>query len=233
MATDDPELDRADTTVPLPAGYPEPCAAAHTASDVVDTDVDLAADTRLLYELGTMRHVQRTWRQFGGVPYANVAEHSFRVAWIAWIIARHEHADAGRAVLLALIHDSPETRTGDVNYLSRMYTERNEGLAIADQFHGSVLAGDARSLWAEYEARVSLEARIVKDADTIDCDLELNESQATGCSLLDALRGTRESAYQKLNTATAKRLYHQLYGSDPHAWHTAGRNRHTEGDWKA
>ncbi len=190
-------------------------------------------DAELMFELGTLRHVERTWRQFGGLPYANTAEHSFRTAWIAWLIATKEGADVGKVLRLALIHDTAETRTGDVNYLSRMYTERHDGLAIGDQFADTALEQEAAELWAEYEARETLESRVVKDADTIDCDLELQESRATGPSLYPVLRPTRDAAFAKLYTATARELFETLYASDAHAWHVAGRNRATTGDWAA
>jgi putative hydrolases of HD superfamily len=78
-----------------------------------DRDIDL------LFEVGTMRHLARAWRQFGGAPFANVAEHSYRVLWIALLLARAEGADVGRVLKMALIHDLPETRTGDFNYVQR------------------------------------------------------------------------------------------------------------------
>ena len=65
-------------------------------------------DIDLLFEVGSLRHVDRTWRQFGGVPYANVAEHTLRVAFVAWSLAALEGADPGRVVQMAMIHDLPE-----------------------------------------------------------------------------------------------------------------------------
>ena len=44
----------------------------------------------------------------------SVAEHSLRVAQLASLIAAIEGAEPGRAALLAVWHDSQETRTGDI-----------------------------------------------------------------------------------------------------------------------
>jgi len=44
-------------------------------------------DVEFLFEVGTLRLIDRTWRQFGGANFANVAEHTFRVMWIAALIA--------------------------------------------------------------------------------------------------------------------------------------------------
>ena len=41
---------------------------------------DLEKDLRFLYEIGTLRFVGRTWNQFLASGFANVTEHTFRVA---------------------------------------------------------------------------------------------------------------------------------------------------------
>jgi putative hydrolase of HD superfamily len=52
----------------------------------------------------------------------SVAEHSWRTSLIASVIAQLEGADPANAALLAVWHDSQESRTGDVNYLGRKYS---------------------------------------------------------------------------------------------------------------
>ncbi|KJE19566.1 putative HD superfamily hydrolase [Frankia torreyi] len=188
-------------------------------------------DIDFLYEIGTMRHIVRTWMQFGGLNVANVAEHTLRVAWISSVIAKREGADVGRCALLALAHDLCETRTGDVNYLTRMYVDRNEMLAIKDISQGTSLADDLLDLWAEYEEQKTLESRIVKDADSLDCDLELSELSSTGADMSQALCKTRERAAEKLRTESGRALYAVIAASHPHAWHLGTRNRLTSGDW--
>lgn len=192
-----------------------------SATKIVDT----------LYELGTLRHVQRSWRQFGGVNFANVAEHSFRVCWLAMILAEEEGADVGKVLQMALLHDVSEIRTGDVNYVSRMYTERNEDNAIDDTFSGLSIKPRLQRLWEELESKASLEARIVKDADILDCDLELQEQAANGVNLAKVLQNARLAASKKLTTATGQRLFQLILKSDPHSWHTLAKNRLTDGDW--
>jgi putative hydrolase of HD superfamily len=186
-------------------------------------------DVELLHEVGSLRRVARTWVQFTGAPMANVAEHTLRVAWIAMVIARREGADAGRCTQLALVHDLAETRTGDVHYLSRMYVERREDDALRDAVAGTSLHDDAVALWDEYHAQESLEAHVVKDADNLDCDLELTETP--DAALVSALTPTRARVRDKLHTDTARTLFDAIYAEDPHAWHTGGPNRLTAGDW--
>lgn len=189
-------------------------------------------DLELLFELGTMRHIERSWRQFGGAHLANVAEHSYRVIWIALVLAKAEGADIGKVVKMAMIHDLPETRTGDANYVQREYVSSDEKSAMMDILAGTSVAEELRDLWSEYRERQSVEAKIVKDADNLDCDLELQEIRTTGSNLADALAETRQSVFENLHTDSAKRLFLRIQQANSHDWHTRGRNRLNSGDWR-
>lgn len=197
----------------------------------VPDDGDSSRDVHLIFELGSMRHVARTWQQFGGVPLANDAEHSFRVAWIALLLATREGADVGKVLEMALLHDVPETRTGDVNYLTRLYVSRNEKKAIDDSFAATTLRSRVEQLWKEWVEQESLESHVVKDADMLDCDFELAETAAIGFRLQTVLNASRHAARVKLRTSSAQELFDLIYSADPNEWHTAGPNRLNRGDW--
>ncbi|MFA4931177.1 MAG: HD domain-containing protein [Patescibacteria group bacterium] len=190
-------------------------------------------DIEFLYEMGTIRYVQRTWRQFLGADFANLAEHTYRVAWIALVIAKNEGVeDIGKVLKMALVHDISESRAGDVHYLSRQYVVRKEEEAIEDMLANTALASDFIDLWKEYEKRECIEARVVKDADNIDIDMELIEQRANGCELWKNKYEMRKKVSEtKLYTKTAKQIWDQLYDSDPHAWHHNAPNRFQAGDW--
>lgn len=141
-------------------------------------------DLELLYEVGCLRFLQRNWRQFLNADFSNETEHSFRVAWIAMILASYEKVkDIGKVVMMALVHDFGESRSGDVHYVSRQYTSRDEKMAVKDIFSGTTLQKDMVSLWKEYEERKTLEAKIVKDADNLDVEFELKEQESKGENL--------------------------------------------------
>src|SRR6185369_12794021 len=100
----------------------------------------------------------------------------FRVAWIALTLAKHEGVEDNEKILkLALMHDIAESRTGDVNYLTRQYTKRDEIKAFKDLSFGTIHESEISELSKEYEERKSIESKIVKDADTLDVELELRE----------------------------------------------------------
>lgn len=195
---------------------------------------DLERDIDFIFEMGAIRFIDRTWRRFLREDFANLAEHHFRVFWIAMIIAaREKNVDTGKMAKMALIHDIAESRTGDVDYLSRQYVERYEEMGISDMLAGTAVEKEFRELWQEYEERTSLEAKIVKDADNLDVDFELSEQAAKGSTLKENKQPMRQHvAETKLYTETAKQIFKQLQGANPHGWHLKSRNRINSGDWK-
>lgn len=189
-------------------------------------------DIDFLLEMGCLRFIDRTWRQFLGTPFANVAEHTLRVAWIALVLAAatDEHVDTAKLLKMAILHDVAESRTGDVNYLQRQYVRREEDLAIRDVFLNTSLEREMLELWNEYTNKSSIEARIVKDADALDVDFELREQAAAGVRLdFSAVRSHVRASV--LHTDAAAELWDRIQVSDPHAWHRDGPNRLRVGDW--
>lgn len=192
------------------------------------------ADINFLFEIGNIRHIQRMWQRFNTPQLSNLAEHHFRVFWIALIIASREgNVDTGKIAKMAILHDIAESRTGDVDILSRQYVERKEELAIHDILGETSIEEEMSALWAEYEQRSSPEAKIVKDADNLDVDFELAEQAASGSTLQQNKQEIREFvAANKLYTKTAKLLYAQLKEANPHDWWRTSRTRRNSGDWR-
>ncbi|MGW0998693.1 HD domain-containing protein [Streptomyces sp. NPDC002523] len=150
-------------------------------------DQELTAVARFLYEAGTLKQTKRTgWWMAGVKDPESVADHSWRTALIASIIAKLEGADPARAAFLAVWHDSQETRTGDVNHLGKKYGagEAAPEAITADQVAGmpAILADAVKELVAEYEAKESLEAQCARDADKLECMIQGIEYRDQGYS---------------------------------------------------
>ncbi|MFF1696834.1 HD family hydrolase [Streptomyces sp. NPDC058257] len=147
---------------------------------------DLTSVARFLYEAGTLKHTKRTGWWMGGVKDPeSVAEHSWRVAVIASIIAKLEGADPAQAAFLAVWHDTGETRTGDVNHLGKKYTggaEADPRDIAADQSTGfpAGLADTVRDLIGEYEDKETPEAVCARDADKLECMIQGIEYREQG-----------------------------------------------------
>jgi putative hydrolase of HD superfamily len=189
-------------------------------------------DVEFFYEIGQLRLINRMWRRFFQSETSNVAEHTLRVIWIALALAKKENVkDEEMIMKMALVHDITESRTGEVDYISRQYAELKDELAINDMLNETILQEDFLGVWKEYEKRESIESKIVKDADNLDVNLELMEQQIQTIS--DKFIKPREVLVKpKLYTKTAKKYWSLIAKSDVHDWHVLGRNRFNEGDWK-
>jgi putative hydrolase of HD superfamily len=203
-------------------------------SSSIPKDFDLQRDLEFFYEIGCLRHIQRTWRQFMNPDFQNLSEHILRVIWIALTLAKYEGVkNTEKIIKMALIHDLSESRSVDSHYISRQYVERFEKEALEDTLHETAVKEEFMAIWHEYEERDSIEAKIVKDADTLDVDLELKEQEYKGVKLgEDTLEGRMYVAQTKLFTESAKEFFYAIQESNPNDWHVKGKNRFTSGDWR-
>ena len=192
-------------------------------------------DIELLYEIGNFRYMRRMWKRFLNPDFQNNTEHTFRVAWVALVLAVEvKSGDHDKILKVALVHDLPESRCGDVDYIMRQYVKRDEDAAVKDMFDDTALGGELIALFHEYEKRECIEAKIVKDADNLDVEFELREQGARGGHMIDKIwADTREeSVYPKLFTESAKKMWKEVHVSNPFDWHLNGRNRFRNGDWQ-
>lgn len=179
-----------------------------------DKDIDF------LFEIGSLRHVPRGWRQHLGFDIASDLEHSYRVMWLALIISRMEkQGDENKIMKMALVHDVAETRVSDLSYVQKVYVTADEEKA-ADDIFKSTIVGDFREVLEEYENRESIESKIVKDADNLDVDIELKELEEQGSQLPKKLQPQRKKVRDdKFYTESAKVLWDKIQDADPSHWH--------------
>ena len=110
----------------------------------------------------------------------SVGAHTYGVAVTAMLLADEVRARGGavdveRVLRLALVHDWTETRMGDlprtaVDYFGADAKHRAERAAFDDMVAGlgEALSREYGAWHEEYEARASVEARLVKAADVLD-----------------------------------------------------------------
>ena len=171
------------------------------------------------YELGLLKRVRRTgWWHAGVRDPESVAEHTMRTAQLAALIAAEEGGDPARAALLALWHDTQETRTGDLPHTAAAYLTKPDARRItADQTRDLPEQSRemVRSAVDEYEARETLEARCAKDADQLEMLLQAVEYRDTGVRRVD---GWIDSARQGLRTGTSRRIAEAAVSLSPLSW---------------
>ncbi|MDD5068645.1 MAG: HD domain-containing protein [Candidatus Pacebacteria bacterium] len=176
---------------------------------------------RFLFEIATLRNLDRSWRQYIGMDVESVLEHIVRVMFLALLIARKEGVKNEEKIMkMVLVHDLAETRTSDHMYVHKVYVKADEKKAADHLFFGTLFGDLRKDILHEYEERKSIEAKIVKDADNLECDMELKELEARGSTVRKKLAsGRRLVRDKKLYTKTARKLWDAIQKADVDEWH--------------
>ncbi len=134
-----------------------------------------------LFEVGMLKRTPRSGWQFLGTGAESVADHVFRTAMIALVLSRMDGTvDADRVLRMALIHDLPEARTGDLNYMNQRYVQADELAAADDLVAGLPFADEFHELLKEYREESTPEALLAHDADQLELLLQLKQELDTG-----------------------------------------------------
>jgi len=173
-----------------------------------------------LYEIGLLKRYQRSgWLVAGVTSPESIADHSFRTAIIASIVAELEGADPNRAALLACYHDISETRILDIPHVSRAYVTTADPRSVtADQVKAlpdglGILISRATD---EYEAGKTLEAQCAHDADKLECLIQACEYRAQGHV---HVQGWIDRTSVDFHTSSARQIAREMLDSSPIRWH--------------
>ena len=115
-----------------------------------------------------------------GGRHESVAEHSWRAALMAFFLRdEFPEADMDKVIRMCLIHDLGEAFTGDIPSFDKTKADEereerllNRWVAELPQPYGAEMA----ALYAEMNARQTLEARIYKAIDNLEAVIQHNES---------------------------------------------------------
>lgn len=172
-----------------------------------------------LYQLGSLRHIQRAWRQYFATDVATDLEHTMRVVFTALILAKMEkRGDEEIIMKMAIVHDLAESITGDLTPVQKKYVEIDEERAVEDMFRGTSLE-EYIELIARYQKRECIESQMVKDADNLDIDIEMREMADRGHLLPAQWRdGRMKMRDTRLYTESAKEIFDAIQTSNSSAW---------------
>jgi putative hydrolase of HD superfamily len=137
--------------------------------------------------VGKLKELPRTGLGESGILEPDsVAEHSFRTAVLAMLLADLQGLDSGKAVKMALLHDLAEVVTGDLTPGEK----RRRGLAYQAEEENAIdrllsrLPGDVaasyRALWDELREASSPEAELVARTDKVEMLLQASEYEGKG-----------------------------------------------------
>ena len=127
-------------------------------------------------------------------------------------------AHPARAALLAIWHDSQETRTGDLPHTAKGYiTSPYPQVITTDQTASlpDAPAKTVREAVSEYEARTTIEAVCAHDADKLECLMQAVEYRAVGNT---SVQGWIDSSQRALVTDTAKQVAEAALAMSPLKW---------------
>jgi putative hydrolase of HD superfamily len=134
-----------------------------------------------LHAAERLKGTLRTGSGSDGRP-ESTAEHSWRLALMAMLLAPALGADAGRLMRLCLVHDLAEAITGDLpapRQVSDGSKTRAERAAMAELTAGlpGAMREELLGLWEEYEAGATREARLAKGLDKLETILQHAEGR--------------------------------------------------------
>ncbi len=173
-----------------------------------------------LYEMGQLKRVRRSGWWIAGIDHPeSVAEHEFRVAIIGYVLAYLEGANPMKTVMMCLFHDTHEARLNDPHRVARNYLSGTEAerRALREQISRlpQEISDELLPLISEFEERKSVEARLARDADLLECLIQAREYQAQGYE--DTLEWI-ESCRVALATDSAKAIAEECLRVKPSEW---------------
>jgi putative hydrolase of HD superfamily len=141
---------------------------------------DLNSILDLAGEAGVLKSVRRSgWWMLGMKNAESVADHSFRAALIAYLLARMEKADPYPAVMIALINDLHEARINDLHKVGHRYIDFRaaEWKASREQLAGlpPPIRKEMGRWVRELLEQSSRAAVIARDADLLECMVQGKE----------------------------------------------------------
>ena len=143
-------------------------------SSRVDIGLRLLAQLEFLREVDKLKSIMRRTSLLDGSRNENSAEHSWHIALASMVLAEHSNVEVDllRVIKMLLMHDIVEIDAGDTfafDEAGKASQAERENIA-ADRLFG-LLPSDQRqefmTLWAEFEARESAEARFALALDRV------------------------------------------------------------------
>jgi putative hydrolase of HD superfamily len=171
---------------------------------------------KLLFEAGMLKKTPRTGFRFLGSGQESVADHSYRVILIGYVLARlSPGVDRSRVMEMCLFHDFVEARTGDLNYVYKDYATVDSAKAVAALTEDLDFGEDITGLITEFKAGQTEEAKIARDADRLDLILELKEQKDLGNPYAQSWL---EHAVKRLITPVGSKLAEEILETDFCSW---------------
>jgi putative hydrolase of HD superfamily len=177
-----------------------------------------------LFETGMLKKTPRSGFQFLGSGSESVAEHVLQTLYIGYVLCKLEPGvDELKVLRLCLVHDLPEARTGDMNYMNKKYVAVDEGKAIRELAEPLFFGGEIEESLAEFNGKETRESLLARDADQLALILQLKECGDLGNKYSQEWI---RFALRRLTTDNARKLAASILETDSSDWWFKDK-----GDW--
>ena len=169
-----------------------------------------------LFEMGMLKKTPRTGFQFLGSGDESVAEHVFQTIFIGYTLCKMEkRANELKVMKMCLVHDLPEARTGDMNYVNKKYVTVDEKKAVKELTDTLFFGEDIKDAMEEFNAKGTLESQLAHDADQLALILQLKEHGDLGNKYSQEWI---HFVLKRLCTETAKKVAQAILETDSAEW---------------
>lgn len=170
----------------------------------------------LLFETGMLKKTPRSGFQFLGSGCESVAEHILSTLFIAYTLCKLEKdVDELKVLRICLMHDLPEARTGDMNYVNKKYVTVDEEKAVRELTAPLSFGDEIKDAITEFNEMATKESLIAHDADQLSLILELKEHGDLGNKYSAEWI---EFARKRLVTESAKNIADMIIDTDSTEW---------------
>lgn len=129
-----------------------------------------------LFEVGMLNKTPRTGFQFLGSGKESVAEHILRTLFVGYSLCKLDPSvDELKVLRMCLVHDLPEARTGDMNYMYKKYVTVDEEKAVRELTENLPFGDEIKAVLGEFNEKKTRESLLAHDADQLGLILLLKE----------------------------------------------------------
>jgi putative hydrolase of HD superfamily len=123
--------------------------------------------------------------------------------------------DAFKLIAMSLVHDLPEAKTGDLNYVQKKYVAADENKAVKHIIKDLPFGTKLGELIEEFNACRSIESKLAQDADQLALILDLKFLSDMG---YEPPKKWLPFALQRLQTKTGRTLADSIMHTEYDAW---------------
>jgi 5'-deoxynucleotidase YfbR-like HD superfamily hydrolase len=116
---------------------------------------------------------------------------------------------------MCLVHDLPEAKTGDLNYVQKKYVTADENKAVEDITRDLPFGQSLADLLYEFNSGQSVEAKLARDADQLALILDLKALSDIG---YNPPKKWLPFALKRLETKTGQDLAESIMKTEWDAW---------------